>query len=1317
MRIISGKLLFFYIIFCPNFLFAQLVANFSSDVTTGCGTAAVNFIDQSTGNPTSWLWDFGDGSTSTQQNPTHIYLTPGSYTVKLTATNIGGSDPETKTNYITVFPLPIADFSQDDTIGCIPFTVNFTDLSNSSPSNIVSWLWNFGDGNNSTQNNPSHTYTFPGTYSVSLFATDGNNCTGNKIKNGLITVLDSLNAKFTLNSNFSCIAPFDVNFTNTSSTGTGISYLWDFGDSSPTSSAQNPPAHTYTAFGNYIISLIISNTAGCTDTFLQTLSINSFSSDFAASDSSGCIPFTTGFSATNPSATSFTWTFPGGSPVSSSSGTPSVTYNSPGTYDVTLIAGNAQGCTDTLTIDDFITVFPLPVVNFSASDSNSCLAPFTVNYTPIAPGAASWTWTFTGGSPASSILENPSITYNAEGIYNVSLTVIDTNGCSKTTTANNFITISFPVSNFASTPIKGCQPLNVNFTDLSSATPPVNQWQWNFGDPASGANNTSASQNPLHTFNDTGIYDIQLIIINGEGCTDTIVKNDFVMVGMLPTADFIPKDTIGCHPFTVPFTNFSSAYTDEWLWTFTNGITTYNSNSFSPTQTFSDTGFFDITLIALHHGCPDTLFVDNAIFVKPAKPIFTASPTIFCEKNIPYEVTFTDASIGAEDWIWKFGDGSPDATGQGPQTHTYLTPGFFTAWLVVQNFTTVCIDSISALISISQIDVGFSTDTISGCQPLSITFSDSSTTNNSIVTKMWMFGDGINTPPGTGSNNITGVSNTSGTFSIPNHIFSGSGFYNVSLIITDLLGCSDTLTVDSLIDVKPLPVADFTSDTANGCAPLIIQFSDNTASASSIKKWDWDFGNTNTDTLQNPADTFIIRGQYTVRLIVTDTFNCVDTIVKTNYINATFPFTNFTIANDTICNFNPGTFLNSSTGSGLTYLWNFGDSSPTDISISPIHTYSVTSDSTMVLNVSLTATDSNGCDSAVVKPIVISIPQAGFFAGAQNDSCPPFDALFIDSSSTDIISWSWNFGDGTSPITKLDTGAAHTYEFAGYFDVSVVATNNIGCKDTLEKDSLIRVSGPSGTFTFLIDSNRCFSDVDFIATTNNASSITWDFRDGVTDSSNIVTHRYETDGTYLPILILKDTNNCQVFIIAPDTIVISTASISVSAKPDTNNVYPENTITFSGTSSSPAPVILWEWNFGDGDTVTTTSSSPLKHKYDKPGDYKITLNITDEDGCTATFDTIVTIIEGIITSNVFTPNGDGINDVFTIKRNGMKEHYIVIFNRWGEMIYEHTSPEIQWAGKNFSGANVTDGTYYYILKSTRENGEVVENKNFITLIR
>jgi len=140
------------------------VADFTADTTSGDEPLTVNFTDQSSNEPTSWLWDFGDGTTSTEQNPIHPYTIPGTYNVTLTAINAGGSGSTRKTDYITVKAVtPVASFTVNNTSGVAPFTVQFNDTSTHVPT---MWLWDFGDGTTSTEQNPIHTYNTVGKYKV-----------------------------------------------------------------------------------------------------------------------------------------------------------------------------------------------------------------------------------------------------------------------------------------------------------------------------------------------------------------------------------------------------------------------------------------------------------------------------------------------------------------------------------------------------------------------------------------------------------------------------------------------------------------------------------------------------------------------------------------------------------------------------------------------------------------------------------------------------------------------------------------------------------------------------------------------------------------------------------------------------------------------------------------------------------------------------------------------------------------------------------------------------------------------------------------------
>lgn len=221
---------------------------------TDQGNGQFQFTDQSLNDPDSWLWDFGDGNTSTEQNPVHTYAAPGTYTVCLAVSNSAGSDT-TCMEVTVVFP-PEAGFTYSDQGNG---TIAFTDASTNDPD---AWLWDFGDGSTSTEQNPTHTYTAPGDYTVCLIAS---NSAGSDTACMNITVVLPPVAAFSITDQGNGTFAFTDLSTNDPE-----SWLWDFGDGN-TSTEQNP-THTYTASGDYTVCLTVSNSAG-TDTACQTISV------------------------------------------------------------------------------------------------------------------------------------------------------------------------------------------------------------------------------------------------------------------------------------------------------------------------------------------------------------------------------------------------------------------------------------------------------------------------------------------------------------------------------------------------------------------------------------------------------------------------------------------------------------------------------------------------------------------------------------------------------------------------------------------------------------------------------------------------------------------------------------------------------------------------------------------------------------------------------------------------------------------------------------------------------------------------------------
>ena len=216
----------------------------------------VAFKDTTTNHPTSWLWDFGDGNTSTDQNPVHIYSTPGIYNVTLSATNANGYTAVSKVyKVIATVPAPVADFTSDKVTGDPLLVVQFTDASTNNPTN---WSWDFGDGSTSTLQHPSHTYSQYGYFTVSLTAT---NSTGfNTVsKYRYISVLGALPGPSFTGSPLSSLPPLTVTFTDSSTNG-AIEWIWYFGDG--TTSTEKNPIHTYTVSGKYTVTLTVSNING-----------------------------------------------------------------------------------------------------------------------------------------------------------------------------------------------------------------------------------------------------------------------------------------------------------------------------------------------------------------------------------------------------------------------------------------------------------------------------------------------------------------------------------------------------------------------------------------------------------------------------------------------------------------------------------------------------------------------------------------------------------------------------------------------------------------------------------------------------------------------------------------------------------------------------------------------------------------------------------------------------------------------------------------------------------------------------------------------
>ncbi|MCK9278167.1 MAG: PKD domain-containing protein, partial [Methanoculleus sp.] len=577
-------------------------ADFSATPASGGAPLAVQFTDESTNSPDTWLWNFGDGATSDDQNPEHTYAAVGTYSVSLTAGNAAGSTEITKPGYITVIEPPAASFMADTRNGTAPLTVRFTDAST---GDVTAWSWRFGDGGISSEQNPEHRYLAAGTYTVSL---EVKNSAGSdtETKSDYIMVIERPVAAFTVNT-VKGVAPLAVRFTD-ASTGVPVSWSWNFGDGG--TSADRSPEHTYGSPGTYTVSLTVANGAG-ENTTTKTGHITVFEplvAGFEANTTGGRVPLSVRFTdQSTGSPEAWRWEFGDGS--LSNDQNPTHTYQSAGIYTLTLTVENDLG-TDTRKMNGYITVTAPPVAGFSANVTGG-RAPLTVLFEDTSEGSPlTCSWAF--GDGKSSTAESPVHVYQAPGTYTVSLTVANDVG-ENTTVETGYITVRESLAaGFTANATIGAAPLAVRFEDASVGGP--GSWSWDFGD-----GRTSAVPDPVHVFETPGIYTVNLKVSNGS---DHSTQSLQIRAFGPPTAGFSAAPLSGTAPIKVTFNDTSVGEPFAWLWSFGDGGASTDRH---PSHTYTAAGNYTVNLTAENAAGRSTVVKTGYISVRPAAA--TPAPT------------------------------------------------------------------------------------------------------------------------------------------------------------------------------------------------------------------------------------------------------------------------------------------------------------------------------------------------------------------------------------------------------------------------------------------------------------------------------------------------------------------------------------------------------------------------------------------------------------------------------------------------------------------------------------------------------------------
>ncbi|NCU04302.1 MAG: PKD domain-containing protein, partial [Chitinophagaceae bacterium] len=993
-------------------------------------------------------------------------------------------------------PPQVAFSTNTSSVGCFPLRVQFADNSvATSGGAITAWEWDFGDGTTSTAQNPFHVYYNSGNYNVSLKVTNSNGCFTLLVKPSFIRVTTGVKAEFSASAPVNCKPPEAITFTNLT-TGPGtVTYKWDFGDGG--NSTNTNPVHTYTTAGLFNVRLIAESDQGCIDTITKNnqMSIGNFNSNFSFRDSV-CIGDTVRFTNHSlPVPNSSTWYFSDGTNLIATN--PIKIFNTPGTYTVKLV-NNYGNCVDSSikTID----IISNPVPNIIVSDSVSCKAPFTVNFSNTTPGAKQWLWDFGDGNISTQ--QNPVHTYTAEGAYTVRLTVQLSAGCTGTLTKTNFIIVSKPVVSIPGMPTGGCFPYTFSPTPVVLTPDNVVSWSWDFGDGG-----TSTQQFPSHLYPNQGSYNIRLTVTTSTGCTETITYANGVRTGTKPTANFTASPLTSCAGQPVNFTDQSSGSPDSWKWEFGDNTISTQQN---PSHPYNKAGAMTVRLIAYKNGCPDTATKTSYIQILP--PVSNFGIVYDC--NTTSTVSFVDSSFGAVTRSWNFGDGSPPSTATNP-LHVYASPGTYTVTLSVTNGS--CTDTSQRVVNFLNYTPTIVTDQNAKCRLQSFAFSAGNVTAANISSWFWDLGDG-NT-------------RTSASF---NHFYTAVGSYIVKLVITDINGCKDSTT--KVLNVYG-PTPSFTALPNPQCVGQAVTFNSTSVTDGThpITNYEWRFGDGGSISGNNAnvQHAYTAASTYFPKLIVTDSYGCTDSTLNGAILDIFETKLGFRAADSLSCPNGTVQFINTSSGNNLSYTWDFGDGSPTSSAVNPTHSYAVPG----VYTVKLIGREAIGCVDSVVKTnyITIDVPKADFIASDTFTICPPLQVRFTNTS-TFYRSVHWDFGDGN---TSTAANPSYSYAIPNDYIVTLTVTSAGGCVD--RKQMRIRVlSNTVGNLSYN-PITGCFPmQVNFSVTSNNNVKYLWDFGDGNTlfTTDSIVGFNYQYPGYYVPKVILQDTQGCLTPLIGVDTIKI-----------------------------------------------------------------------------------------------------------------------------------------------------------------------------------
>ncbi|HEX4875749.1 MAG TPA: PKD domain-containing protein, partial [Chitinophagaceae bacterium] len=603
----------------------------------------------------------------------------------------------------------------------------------------------------------------------------------------------------------------------------------------------------------------------CADTSFQTIRTVDENPDFQASQTAACKIANLSFTATNINAvnlTNYSWDFGDGGTANTAAVTINHTYTLAGNYTVSLITTDVNGCSDTMIKTNYIRING-PNAAFNATNTGGCAGQLTTTFNDLSTtdgvnSLQSWQWNFGDGNTQVFTAPPFQHTYLTSGVYSVQLIVTDAAGCKDSLTLSNLINSTDPVPGFNSADTLTCPGATVTFTNTSA--PAGFTSTWDFGDGG-----TSTASSPTHVYANTGQYTVKLIIVDGFGCPDSLIRNQYIKVDT-PAAHFTVTDTASsCAPFRVQFTNTSTYYSSV-VWDFGPGQGT--STLSNPVHFYNIPGVYPVKLVVTSPGgCKDSV-IQNITLYDTAGSKLDYVPITGCR---PLGATFSiTASSNNYSYYWDFGDGNTVVTAVPTVSHIYTNIGSFIPRVILQD-PTGCLIPLQGVDTFNVIGAkakfGYSDSVF--CDRGTVNFSDSTIANDIIAGYSWDFGDG----------------NTS-TLQNPTHTYTNPGLYTVRLIVRTQQGCRDTILKQQIIRVVRRPLIDIGGDSVVCIYSSLTNTGLFLQPDTSVVTWQWTFPNGNNSTLQNPpAQTYSTAGTFTITSIATNSTGCKDTTQQTIIVN------------------------------------------------------------------------------------------------------------------------------------------------------------------------------------------------------------------------------------------------------------------------------------------------------------------------------------------------------------------------------------------------------------------------------------------------